>query len=664
LAAAVCWGVLATRILRPFLSPLGSDKGRGDGNDALRDHILYTPDVCKKKRQGVGFLSKIRILSEQVANQIAAGEVVERPASVVKELLENSIDAGATAISVEVEGGGTGLIRVLDDGEGMDGDDLLLALERHATSKLRDAAGLVAISTMGFRGEALPSIASVSRFVMVSRPRQASTGSRVEQRFGQLQGCHETGASKGTMVEVRDLFGNVPARRKFLKSRRTEMYHVEEVLRDQALAHPEIGFTLTVDGRVLWRLEAVHDPAGRLAAVLGYRGIVLPLSGEMTEPGEDFCDGWLLEPDAGGGAGRQLYLTVNRRPVRNYHLQRTVAEAMSGLLLQGRQPAGLLRLTLPAEVVDVNVHPAKREVRFRDLASVRSLVAAAVRRGLSWYQERQRGDLFVPVASRISPAQPELPDSERWTPEPRPLVTAPPVAAADWPAMTAEPPVVPVQPTPTPESEAGRLPTPAPPPARPATPSPLVPLAQLFDLYLLCSDGERLVVIDQHAAHERILYEQLREGHAGRRLASQQLLHPLPLELSPKELEVYEQHRDFLTELGFRLTPFGGETLLVQAVPALLGNEAPESLLRDLLESLRLAPLREGNLLPGPAFEELFARLACRAAIKSGARLSPREMLDLLARMEASSTFSHCPHGRPVARQFTRAEIEKWFHRS
>jgi len=625
-------------------------------------------------------VSKIRILSEQVANQIAAGEVVERPASVVKELLENSIDAGAAAISVEVEGGGTGLIRILDDGEGMDTDDLLLALERHATSKLRDAAGLAAISTMGFRGEALPSIASVSRFIMVSRPRQSATGSRVEQRFGQLQGCHETGAAKGTVVEVRDLFGNVPARRKFLKSRRTEMYHVEDVLRDQALAHPEIGFTLTVDGRVLWRLEPVSEASARLAAVLGYRGLLLPLAAG-TEGDEDAaCDGWLLEPDAAGGSGRQLYLTVNRRPVRNYHLQRTVAEAMSGLLLQGRQPVGLLRLVLPPEAVDVNVHPAKREVRFRDLTAVRSLVAAAVRRGLVWYQERQRESLFVPASTAAPRVQPGEVPTERWAPEPRRLLT--PVAAADevrdWSTLTAEPRgTMPEASTAAPRQQAdGPVsstsgPTVACPsmPADAATEAAaptaaLVPLAQLFDLYLLCSDGERLVVIDQHAAHERILYQQLREGYGGRRLASQHLLHPLPVELSPKELDTFEQHHDFLAELGFRLTPFGGETLLVQGLPALLGSEEPESLLREVLASLRQAPNSAGNLLPGAPFEELFARLACRAAIKSGSRLSPREMLDLLARMEASSTFSHCPHGRPVARYFTRAEIEKWFHRT
>jgi len=618
------------------------------------------------RRQGTGD-RRIRVLSEQLANQIAAGEVVERPASVVKELLENSLDAGAAAITVEVEDGGTGLIRVLDDGEGMDADDLLLALERHATSKLRDAAGLVAITTLGFRGEALPSIASVSRFVMVSRPRGADVGSRVEQRFGRMQGCHETGAPRGTMIEVRDLFGNVPARRKFLKSRRTEMSHIEEVLRDAALAHPEVVLRLKLDGREMWRLEAESDPAARLGAVLRYQGLLLPLAAEALTPTDAFCDGWLLEPDAAAGPGRQLHLLVNNRPVRNFFVQRTVAEAMSGLLLQGRQPAGLVRLRLPLDAVDVNVHPAKREVRFRDPGMVRALVAAAVRRALAWYQEQQRTTMFSSVASAVPVPFPE--EEKHWRPQMQTLVRplGRPISQRDGPMsgefQTAEP----YQSRESFSVDADRMPALAPPavtgPAAAGSTPLLVPLAQLFELYLLCSDGERLVVIDQHAAHERILYEQLREGYGGRRLVSQQLLHPRPVELSPREMECLEQQREVLEGLGFRLMPFGGETVLIQALPALLGNDDPEALLRDVLESLHLVSGNEAGL-PGAAFEALFSRLACRAAIKSGAKLSPREMLDLLARMEASSTFSHCPHGRPVARQFTRSEIEKWFHRT
>ena len=346
-------------------------------------------------------MSKIRILSDQLASRIAAGEVVERPASAVKELLENSLDAGANRIDLHIEGDGTRLIRVIDNGTGMDHDDVLLCLERHATSKLHEESELEKVSTLGFRGEALPSIASVSRLVILSRLRGSATGTRAEVHDGILRDVHETGCAYGTMIEIRNLFSNVPARRKFLKSKRTELSHIEEVVKGQALAYPEISFSLLVDGRTILDLPA-SSPEQRLRDVCRCPGTSLL---ELEATGEVVVKGWLLLPEESGTV--PLRICVNQRPVQDRMLRHAAAEGMQGLLMKGQQPAGVLLLKLAPELADINVHPAKREIRFRQANEVRGAVAQAVCAAVQRHQEQLRARFFSAAtkkaeASRLS----------------------------------------------------------------------------------------------------------------------------------------------------------------------------------------------------------------------------------------------------------------------
>ncbi len=595
-------------------------------------------------------MSRIRILSEQLANQIAAGEVVERPASVVKELVENSLDAGASSIELQVEGGGSRLIRVVDNGCGMDGDDVLLCLERHATSKLRDEAGLATIGTLGFRGEALPAIGSVSRLTILSRPATQELGTQAEMRFGTLVRVHEQGCQRGTCVEVRHLFGNMPARRKFLKSQRTERLHIEEVIRNQALAHPEVGFSLYHAGKPILRYGPA-DFEERLRAVFGYAEDLLDL-GTAAALDDYRVDGFLLLPEKVIGRHNRLRILVNGRPVQDTLIRYGVLEGLRGFLLKGHQPAGCLRVTVPPMEVDVNVHPGKREVRFKASGRVRQLVVQAVQGALADYQDRQRTHLFAGTAQEYQLES--VPGS-------------PGTVAEETPSSSSSPrrqSVLGGRQTAAYGENGGGVVGPSLPDDNPeADREPLRIIGQIFDLYLLCERPGELVIVDQHAAHERLLFNRLVSGYREKAVPRQQLLFPVTLELLPWEEEVLTARQDELQTMGFTLEPFGGSTWRISAVPALARRVEPRVLFREILQGLRAYEASKKTTLP-ETLAALLASMACKAAIKGGLELSAEEMKQLLASMEGSSSFTHCPHGRPVLKSFSRGEVKKWFRRT
>lgn len=604
-------------------------------------------------------MSRIRILSEHLANQIAAGEVVERPASVVKELLENSLDAGADRVDIQVEGGGTRLLRVVDNGVGMDGDDVLLSLERHATSKLVDESQLGAIATLGFRGEALPSIGSVSRMTILSRTREAGTGTRAEIRYGTLHGVHEDGCARGTIIEVRSLFGNLPARKKFLKTNRTELSHIEEVIRSQSLAHPQVAFTLQVEKRKVFAFPAA-DLEQRVRDVFRYQDSLLPV--QTTVDGEDGLqvNGYLLLPDVAPSS--RLRILVNARPVQDRMIRHAVIEGLQGFLMKGHQPAGALLLELSPELVDVNVHPAKREIRFRNSREVHRFMVRAITRAIRQHQDQVRSELFS-VPEQGAAVETGIGDNSFADKPSRQAIqqqTFPMGSKHDSPAPRTMEPVadvfsqnVPAAPSPVPFQ-----------PEKQAEFSGLTLIGQFLQLYLLCEHDGQLVVIDQHAAHERILYQRLRHGYEQREIPSQSLMFPVTIELGPDHAETLEKKAEPVASLGVIVEYFGDTTWVIKAVPAQVSQLSPQDLLIDILDGLGN---RSSTGLSGvvPEYiDNLLASMACKAAIKAGNRLQPEEMLELLQQMEESEVFSHCPHGRPVIKTFSRKEIEKWFHRT
>ncbi|HSH12677.1 MAG TPA: DNA mismatch repair endonuclease MutL, partial [Desulfurivibrionaceae bacterium] len=505
-------------------------------------------------------MSIIRILPENLANQIAAGEVVERPASVVKELVENAIDAGATSLVVEVEGGGTSLIRVIDNGHGMDRDDILLSLERHATSKLSRAEDLDAINTLGFRGEAVPSIASVARLTITSRPAGAELGSRVEVKFGKVVKVHEMGCAFGTVVEVRDLFGNVPARKKFLKSTRTELAHIEEMVRNYALVRTSLAVSYLVNGGEVLGLPATgEDPAPRLRRLLGGSAVgelIEVLSPSGPEQETLGVSGFLVAPDRSGPTGR-LRIFVNGRPVRDRVLFHAVGEGLRNFLLKGHAPTGVIYLTVPPGEVDVNVHPTKQEVRFHHPNLVHQLLVSAVAGAMVDKQSGLRQRLFGAAPSEPAAGEgvhaalrPPPSDLPLQPPRSEPVASRPsgvPPPAYQQPRLTgvrvAEPsakslaaqsdrvvgapaaPVVPLREEPRAEADwAGGLRV----------------IGQVFDSYILCEGEGILVAIDQHAAQERLIFERLKSQVAAGGALRQGLLFPVTVELAAGELAILE----------------------------------------------------------------------------------------------------------------------------
>jgi DNA mismatch repair protein MutL len=608
---------------------------------------------------------KIRILSENLCNKIAAGEVVERPASVVKELLENSLDAGASEIRVEVESGGRKLIKVVDNGHGMDRDDVFLCLERHATSKICSDEDLFRLHSFGFRGEALPSIAAVSRLTLASRSAETDVGWEIYAEGGSVKRAGAVGIPCGTTVEVRDLFFNTPARRKFLRQEETELGHIGDVVTKLALAQPAVRFTLVHRGRTLIDLYRHNSLAERVAELLGRPLLkeMLPLT--VAGPDEMKLEGLISQPAVNRATTGAMYTFINGRYIRDRVVQHGLLEGYRHLLVKGRYPALVLFLEIDPALVDVNVHPTKHEVRFRDQKIVHDFIVSALQQTLrssSWLTvadptgaasrssappESSSGAAAGPVAVTEDPAEVRRQEVReallgygRSHPEPfRPV-------ARDG-ARPAETPFV------LPESETAE--------AAVGFFSSLRVIGQYRRSFIVCQDGDDLVLLDQHAAHERIGFERLRaEFHQGR-VERQALLFPSMLEFEFREAAQLAEHLEDLERLGFELEPFGGRTFALKAVPRLLGDVQAEQLVRDV--AAELVSLGHSGLVEA-AVDEILILMACHGMIRANQSLTDGEIKALLRDLDRVDFSAHCPHGRPVLKRLTLAEVERMFRRT
>jgi DNA mismatch repair protein MutL len=577
-------------------------------------------------------MGRIQVLEPKTAALIAAGEVVTRPGSVVKELVENALDAGARHITVEIEEGGRRLLRVVDDGWGMTPEEAPLALLRHATSKIRREEDLLGITTLGFRGEALPSIAQVSRLEILTRPPGTAGGFRVLTEGGDILESQVAAAPHGTQVTVADLFFNTPVRRKFLKSREAEQGYILETVRHLALGYPEVQFRLTAGKRTLLAAPAPQTLLERVAAVYGAEAAqnLLPLA---LEGGPWAAAGVLSVPDYTVASSRFQVLLVNRRVVQDRILAAAVRAAYQGLLPRGRQPVVVAYLTLPPEQVDVNVHPTKAEVRFRDPGRVYGLLFGALRQGLEaltgqkprYQAVWQPGSLALAQDPGAAPPA-AFPASPSWVPLPAPATLEPPPES---------PPI-----------HAGfRF-------------QDLHLIGQLHHTYILAQSPEGLVLIDQHAAHERVLYEALEVGPD--QVPRQSLLFPKIVEVSPAQADWVGENLALLARFGLELEGFGGASFRVTAAPAWLASADLEALVLDLVE--RLAPVKS-SASPQALEEQVRTLMACHGAIRAGQRLAPEEMAALLAQLDNLSVSSHCPHGRPLWRLIPYADIRQSFRR-
>jgi DNA mismatch repair protein MutL len=599
-------------------------------------------------------MSRIHRLDIRLANQIAAGEVVERPASVVKELVENALDAGSTRIDIDIEQGGLRLIRVRDNGEGIAPDDLPLALMRHATSKIHDLEDLEAVATLGFRGEALASIASVSRLLLASSADESGVGQSVRSEGRDMEAIVEAAAhARGTTVEVRDLFFNTPARRKFLKSEQTEFSHLDETVTRLALAHPEVAFTLSHNGRQVHALRAATEEAEwrrRLASLCGpaFMEQAVPVA---IESGGLQMRGWVGLPTFSRAQADLQYFYVNGRMVRDRVVTHAVRQAYADVLFHGRHPAYVLFFELDPGAVDVNVHPTKHEVRFREQRQVHDFLFRSLHRVIAELRPQDQAP-----AAAVSP----LPEGLR---EQAPLSLPTQQAAAFATVGTG------MAVTALAEDRAAYAPAFAfqrPAPALPAEnqPGEVPPLgfaiAQLHGIYILAQNAEGLVVVDMHAAHERITYERLKCNFEAGALVAQPLLVPLSLAVSVREADLAEGEQEFFRRLGFEVERMGPETILLRAVPALLGQARAEALVRDVLADLavhgRTRRIEETQ-------NELLATMACHGSVRAGRQLTPAEMNALLRDMEATERSGQCNHGRPTWTRLTLAELDKLFLR-
>jgi len=590
----------------------------------------------------------IRQLPDTLINQIAAGEVVERPASVVKELVENALDAGARRIDIDLEEGGVRLIRIRDDGQGIAANDLPLAIARHATSKIASLEDLEAVATLGFRGEALPSIASVSRFALVSRHDGSAHGASLQVEGGRVGEVVPKSHPQGTTVEVRDLFFNVPARRKFLRAERTELGHIEEWLRSLALARPDVELRVSHNGKPSrrYRGDAVLASSERLLETLGEEFSRQALRVDHAGAGLRL-QGWIARPVYNRASADQQYLYVNGRSVRDRSVAHAVKQAYSDVLFHGRQPAYVLFLELDPRAVDVNVHPAKHEVRFRDARLVHDFVYRTLQEALAETRAGVAADAAAAPAFAAAPS---------WMPQSR-LALQPASGAsnvddvrAGYAALYASTTAVAEgdrDAKPLPESEEGL------PPLGHA-------IAQLHGIYILAETADGLIVVDMHAAHERIGYEKLKSAHDGVGVRVQPLLVPQPVAVSSREADVAEREAATLQQLGFEVSVNGPQSLLLRGVPALLADGDVESLLRDVLADLRE---HGDSRRVVEARDELLATMACHAAVRAHRRLGIPEMNALLREMETTLRSGQCNHGRPTWARFSLAEIDKWFLR-
>ncbi len=552
----------------------------------------------------------ITVLASQVADQIAAGEVVERPASVVKELIENALDAGASAIRIEIEDGGKSLIRVSDDGAGMSRPDAELALSRHATSKIREAADLIGVSTFGFRGEALPAIASVSRFELETSS-DGHVATRLRVTGGKRESVDDAARQRGTTVTVRGLFFNTPARRKFLRAQATETRAAVEAVTLLALTRPDVAFTLTSDDRPLIDVRPTQRPIDRVQALWGPQlaDTLLPIA---HREGPLEVRGFAQRPAQAKPAGRKGYVFVRGRPIRDPFLVRAAEAGYRSTIAPGDRPSLILFLELPGDAVDVNVHPSKLEVRFRDKFFVEKVVEEAVRSALG------------------------------------PLVAAAPLSAGgSWAGL------------------GGALPAAAPQDLFSSEPSAsgtqlLAPLLQVFDSYIVFQTDSGVAIVDQHSAHERVLYERAMRQLTGDGASAQRLLLPLTLEFTAPELEAIDAHRELLRRVGYEVEPFSGRAVVVHTAPNPHPRFDAARCFGELVADL--AGGRFGGL--ANRLERFAATYACRAAIKAGQHLEPDEMRELVARLLTATLPAHDVHGRPTVVQLPKDELERRFGRS
>jgi DNA mismatch repair protein MutL len=645
-------------------------------------------------------MSRIRILPEAVANRIAAGEVVERPASVVKELLENALDAGASAVRIEIEAGGKRMIRVSDDGSGMAHDDALLSFERHATSKLRTSDDLLSISTLGFRGEALPSIASVSRLLLETRAAEEEQGTRIEFAGGKLVGVKPAGLPVGTAVSVADLFYCVPARRKFLKSETTELGHIASLVTHYALAHPVKQFTLKTPTQEIVNVPPVQAMAERVYQLFGRQvldemielpPIAAPIRAAITEPELDEAGraavisvhGFISRPEVQRANRNGMYVFVNRRLVRDRLLLHAIHEAYRNILPPDVFPVALLFVDLPCEEVDVNVHPAKIEVRFRHSQFVHDFTRDTLRQMLG----RARPVPSFSVASRPAPpldAAAAAAGAGGPMAAPRAVIPAAPAGAGDS-GLAGE--AFGLTPMPlSPEAQRFRFESgqaiplevgperfaeqfrqaavqTAPPdemPASGASLAELKPLGQVNSSFIVAVNGEGLWIIDQHVAHERVLFEQHQRARREGLLSGQRLLVPIVADLAPRQRVILEQIAEELSANGFDVTPMGPQSVAIQAAPAGISSGDAERLLAEILSGIE----REHQAISIDSLQsKIAASTACHAAIKVNMPLDQTKMEWLLGELAKTEAPMSCPHGRPIVLRYSLREIERAFKR-
>ena len=660
-------------------------------------------------------LPTIRQLPPNLINQIAAGEVIERPSSVVKELLENSIDAGSTRIEVSIQGGGTELIRIADNGCGMTAKQLPLALASHATSKLPDDESLFHVSTLGFRGEALASIGSVSHLTIRSRTESDDSGSEINVRGGVIEPPAPCGCPVGTVMEIRNLFFNTPVRHRFLKTAQTEKGHIVEAFTRLALANPHVHFVLNNGDRQVYDLPQTERWSDRIGAFFGdeIAEALIPIE---SDDAQIRISGYVCDPSVSRGNARMQYLFLNGRHIRDRSLQHALVEAYRGLLMVGRQPVCFLRLDMPAEMIDVNVHPTKLEVRFTDGGRVYARLLQSLRHQF----------LSTDMTQRVGPPAPITDDSQlRGTPQSElgmpvrveqehrqnvidwartGVVNPPPVDSGPSSSTQAMPSYRPSLGTPAfqpfpgggmPSADANPIDSKLSEVANPTTqPAEVAPWAaevapkdgaeqhtqtqqqggptvcylgfQVHNRYLVTQDESGMVVIDQHALHERVLYERVKDKVLGQdnseegKLESQRLLVPEPVSLTPAERTAALDNQETLARIGMEVEDFGGETIVIQSYPAMLKNVKPADMLRTMLESVMGAGKKPDPL---DLLNHLLSTIACKAAVKAGDPLSPEEVVALLEQRDLYNDTHHCPHGRPTALFFSRDELDRMFGR-
>jgi DNA mismatch repair protein MutL len=614
-------------------------------------------------------MSKIRILSDALASQVAAGEVVERPAAVIRELVENSLDAGAAHVTVEVQRGGTALMRITDDGCGMDREDALLCMERHATSKIRTKEDLAAIATFGFRGEALPSIASVSRFRLATREKEALSGTEIEITGGKLANVKDHGGNQGTIIEVRSLFFNVPARRKFLRTEATEYSHIENQFRTHAIANPKVTFTLIRDGGVAYHLPGAQNVLERIRGLAGDEMANRLIEVERLEAQGIAVWGYIGGPGLSRSNRQQQLTFLNGRPIESQPINYGLREGFHTSLMKGQYPVTFLFLEMDAEAFDINVHPAKKEVRFHDGFSIRDVVAKAVRCAL---ENANKLPVGLPNSGlRISPPALQL-RTESSIPAPTQQAFILPSVPLRIPVDSAAPRMpltTGVIDRPQAESEKNitesALKSEEQSQVRVTPPKPAMPtfriIGILHRLYVLMESTEGLVLMDQHAAHERVNFEKIRAAMEAGGVPSQRLLMPLMLQTSPRDADILKRNLDTLTRLGIEAEPFGPNTFKIEALPTFLKVDDPLAWLDQVIEELQSLSSKSSALRLG---EDMIVMSACRHSVKANDKLSIPEVQGLLEDLFACEMPYCCPHGRPTLIQMSMGELERKFGRA